>query len=135
MQETSYGIGVTVPLEFRRTVEETTAALKHEGFGILTSIDVQQVFREKLDREFRKYVILGACNPVLAHRAFAADIEIGLLLPCNVIVYEIGPQRTAVSAMAPMVALNLAADDSTLRAVATEADERLRRALGALEAL
>jgi uncharacterized protein (DUF302 family) len=133
MQDTSYGIGVTVPLEFQRAVEETTAALKQQGFGILTSIDVQQVFREKLDREFRKYVILGACNPVLAHRAFTADIEVGLLLPCNVIVYEIGPQRTAVSAMAPMVVLNLAADDATLRAVATEADERLRRVMGTLE--
>jgi uncharacterized protein (DUF302 family) len=89
--------------------------------------------KQKLDRDFRKYVILGACNPPLADRALHAELEIGLLLPCNVIVYELSPGRSAVAAMAPLAALGIVGDNRELQAVATEADRRLRAALVKLE--
>jgi uncharacterized protein (DUF302 family) len=133
MQETNYGLSVTVPDGFEAAVARATDALKAEGFGVLTTIDVQQTLRAKLDREFRKYVILGACNPQLADRALHAELEIGLLLPCNVIVYDAGDDRTTVAAMAPLAALGIVGDNRDLQAVAKEADERLRRALASLE--
>ena len=133
MEETHYGLRVVVPLAYEVAVERAGAALKAEGFGVLTTIDVQQTLKQKLDREFRKYVILGACNPRLADRALHAELEIGLLLPCNVIVYEVGPGRSAVAAMAPIAALGIVGENSELQAVAREADERLRRALVSLE--
>jgi uncharacterized protein (DUF302 family) len=133
VEETRYGLRVEIPMTYEHAVEETTSALKAQGFGVLTTIDVQQTLKQKLDRDFRKYVILGACNPPLADRALHAELEIGLLLPCNVIVYEISPGRSAVSAMAPMAALGIVGDIPELQAVAKEADARLRRALNALE--
>ena len=135
MEETRYGLRVEVPIGFKRAVEQATAALKEQGFGVLTTIDVQQTLKQKLDRDFRKYVILGACNPPLADRALHAELEVGLLLPCNVIVYEASPGRSVVSAMAPMAALGIVGENPELQAVATEADGRLRRAIGALETL
>jgi uncharacterized protein (DUF302 family) len=134
MEETRYGIRADVPLSYEEAVERTTQALKTEGFGVLTTIDVQQTLRQKLDREFRKYVILGACNPPLADRALHAELEIGLLLPCNVIVYESEPGRSVVAAMAPIAALGIVGDNAQLESVAKEADQRLRRALKSLEA-
>ena len=133
MEESRYGLRVELPLTYDRAVEQATAALKAEGFGVLTTIDVQQTLQQKLGREFRKYVILGACNPPLAHRAFQAELEIGLLLPCNVIVYDRGDATVAVSAMAPLAALGVVGDNATLQGVASEADTRLRRALASLE--
>ena len=133
MEETRYGLRVVIPVSYERAVEDATAALKAEGFGVLTTIDVQQTLKQKLDRDFQKYVILGACNPALADRALRSELEIGLLLPCNVIVYEVAPGRSAVSAMAPVAALGIVGDNPDLQAVATEADARLRRALTALE--
>lgn len=133
MQATEYGLRITVPLDYDTAVQRTTDALKAEGFGVLTTIDVQQTLRAKLDRAFRKYVILGACNPLLADRALHAELEIGLLLPCNVIVYENGPNASVVAAMAPLAALGIVGDNPDLRAVAEEADEKLRRALGSME--
>lgn len=133
MEETRYGIRVEVPLGYEVVVERTTQALKAEGFGVLTTIDVRQTLKQKLDREFRKYVILGACNPPLADRALHAELEIGLLLPCNVIVYEAQPGRTVVAAMAPIAALGIVGDNPQLTGVAQEADQRLRRALMSLE--
>jgi uncharacterized protein (DUF302 family) len=132
MEQTAYGLRVTVPVPYQAAVERATEALKAEGFGVLTTIDVQQTLRTKLNREFRKYVILGACNPALADRALHAELEVGLLLPCNVIVYEIGPDQSAVAAMAPLAALGIVGDNPELLAVATEADTRLRRALASL---
>ncbi len=134
MQETPYGIKIAVALPWDAAVARTTESLKAEGFGVLTTIDVQATLRTKLDREFRKYVILGACNPALADRALQAELEIGLLLPCNVIVYENGPAETVVVAIAPLAALGIAGKNSALEAVAVEADARLRRALQSIEA-
>lgn len=133
MEETRYGIRVDVPLSYEVAVDRTTQALKAEGFGVLTTIDVKQTLKQKLDREFRKYVILGACNPPLADRALHAELEIGLLLPCNVIVYESEPGRSVVAAMAPIAALGIVGDNAQLASVATEADQRLRRALTSLK--
>ena len=134
MEDTRYGLRVEIPLGYDRAVEQATAALKEQGFGVLTTIDVQQTLKQKLDRDFRKYVILGACNPALADRALHAELEVGLLLPCNVIVYETSPGRSVVAAMAPMAALGVVGDNRDLESVAKEADARLRRALGSLEA-
>ena len=133
MEQTAYGLSITVPLAYGPAVERTAEALKAEGFGVLTTIDVQQTLRAKLDRPFRKYVILGACNPVLAERALHAELEVGLLLPCNVIVYEIGPTQTAIAAMAPLAALGIVGNNPELLAVATEADARLRRVLATIQ--
>ena len=133
MDETRYGIRADVPLSYEEAVERTTQALKAEGFGVLTTIDVKQTLKQKLDREFRKYVILGACNPPLADRALHAELEIGLLLPCNVVVYESEPGRSVVAAMAPIAALGIVGDNAQLESVAKEADERLRRALQSVE--
>lgn len=133
MDETSFGLRVHVPFSYDEAVERTTAALKQEGFGVLTTIDVQQTLKQKLNADFRKYVILGACNPPLAHRALQAEIDIGLLLPCNVIVYETAPRKSVVAAMAPLPMIGIVGDNPSLAGVAQEADERLRRVLRSLE--
>jgi len=135
MKESRYGMGVDVALPYEQAVERATEELKKEGFGILTTIDVQQTLKQKLDKDFRKYTILGACNPPLAHRAFEAELEIGLLLPCNVVVYETEPGRSVVSAMAPIAAMGVVGGNPALKDVAREADEKLRRALKAIEAI
>lgn len=135
MDETLFGLRVTVALGYDQALERTTAALKTEGFGVLTTIDVKQTLKQKIDAEFRRYAILGACNPALAHRALQAEIEIGLLLPCNLIVYETGPGQTVVAAMAPLPTIGIVGDNPTLVGVAHEADERLRRVLASLEAI
>lgn len=133
MQETRYGLKVTVKAPYDRAVERATEALKAQGFGILTTIDVRQTLKAKLDRDFRKYVILGACNPPLADRALHAELDIGLLLPCNVIVYEETPTSSVVAAMAPLAALSMVGENAAVADVAREADRRLRAALSALE--
>ena len=133
MEPTPYGFSVTLPVPFATAVTNATAALQAEGFGVLTTIDVQQTLKAKLNRDFRKYVILGACNPALADRALHAELEVGLLLPCNVIVYETAATESVVAAMAPLVALGIVGANPALHDVAKEADVRLRRALTALE--
>lgn len=133
MEETRYGLRVKVPLDYDEAVDRTTAALKQEGFGVLTTIDVKQTLKQKLDADFRRYVILGACNPPLAYRALQAETDIGLLLPCNVIVYEAGATQSVVAAMAPMPTIGLVGENPGLASVAREADERLRRVLKSLE--
>ena len=133
MQDTTYGIKIAVPLPYSDAVRRTTDALKEQGFGVLTTIDVQQTLKEKLNRSFREYVILGACNPPLADRALRAEVDIGLLLPCNVVVYADGPGKSVVAAMAPRAALGIVGDNPELSKVAFEADQRLRAALAAIE--
>jgi uncharacterized protein (DUF302 family) len=133
MKDTRYGLQVTIPAAYDAAVQRATDALKAEGFGILTTIDVQQTLRAKLNREFRKYVILGACNPPLADRALQVDLGIGLLLPCNVVVYQADDGSSVIEAVAPLSAIGLAGDDPELRAVAQEADRKLRRVLSTIE--
>ena len=133
MHETPYGLKVTLPMAYEDAVARATDALKAQGFGVLTTIDVKQTLKAKLDRDFRKYVILGACNPPLADRALHAELEVGLLLPCNVVVYEVNSTSSVVAAMAPLAALGIVGDNPALAGVAREADERLREALRALE--
>jgi uncharacterized protein (DUF302 family) len=133
MQETTYGLRVRVPVGYDHALQKTTAALKEEGFGVLTTIDVKDTLKQKLDVDFRRYVILGACNPPLAHRALKSEIDIGLLLPCNVVVYEDGPTNSVVAAMAPLSMVALVGDNPDVAAVAREADDRLRCALTSLE--
>ncbi len=132
MNDTRYGIRVDLSVPFDTAVARTADALKTQGFGVLTTIDIQQVLKQKLGRDFRRYVILGACNPVLADRALHAELEIGLLLPCNVVVYERGPGASTVAAMAPLPAMGMIGNPD-LVAVAAEADAKLRRALAHLE--
>ena len=133
MLETRYGLKVSMNVPYEQAVKEAADVLKAQGFGVLTTIDVQQTLKAKLDRDFRKYVILGACNPSLADRALHAELEVGLLLPCNVIVYETAPESSVVAAMAPLAALGIVGDNPALAQVAREADERLRNALLSLE--
>lgn len=131
-QETDgYGFGTTLEVPFDEAVARTTEALKAEGFGVLTTIDVRQTLKEKLDIDFGPYVILGACNPQLAHRGLLAEPELGLLLPCNVIVHE-HAGKSVVSVVDPAQMLGVVGDNPALQAVATEAGERLRRVVAAL---
>lgn len=133
MNETAYGLRIDVPHAYDEALARTTAALRDEGFGVLTTIDMQQTLKAKLDRDFRRYVILGACNPTLADRALQADVEIGLLLPCNVIVYERDGGGATVAAMAPLPTIGMIGN-AALVDVAREADAKLRRALSRIEA-
>lgn len=126
----SYGMSKEVDLAFQEAVEKITALLKEQGFGVLTTIDVKATMKEKLGVEREPYVILGACNPQLAHRALSIETDIGLLLPCNVVVYEKNG-HTTVAVLDPEAALNVAGNEG-LKDVASEARERLERALGAL---
>jgi uncharacterized protein (DUF302 family) len=131
--ETSrYGVGLTVALDFQRAVESVKQALAAEGFGILCEIDVAATMKNKLDVDFRPYVILGACNPPLAHRALTAERDIGLLLPCNVIVYaDDVPGRSVIAALDPVVALSVTGN-TELQPVAMDVKARLMRALEAV---
>ena len=132
MQTSRYGIGTTVDLPYETAVERTREALAKEGFGILTEIDVRATLKKKLDVETRPYVILGACNPAFAHQALTAERDIGLLLPCNVIVYAADePGRSVVAAMDPVEALALTGNDE-VRPIADEVKARLSRALESL---
>lgn len=128
----SYGTSVTVERPHAHVVEEVRAALKEQGFGVLTEIDVQATLREKLGEETGPYLILGACNPPLAHRALTADPSIGLLLPCNVVVRE-HEGHTVVEALDPNVMIEVTGEPE-LSAVAAEASVRLAAALSAVAA-
>ena len=132
-QTTRYGISTTIPLDYEHAVARTKDALAAEGFGVLSEIDVAATMKKKLDVEFRPYVILGACNPPLAHQALTAERDIGLLLPCNVIVYaDDVPGRSVVAAMDPVQALELTGNDQ-VRPLAEQVRTRLTRVLEALE--
>jgi uncharacterized protein (DUF302 family) len=132
VETTGYDMRIEVPVDYEQALTLVTGALKAEGFGVLTTIDVKATLKQKLDRDFRKYAILGACNPPLAHRALETELEIGLLLPCNVIVYETTPGNSVVAAMAPVAAMSVVANPA-LVPVAEEVEGRLRRALASVE--
>ena len=125
------GFQSTLNMPYETALEKVTAALKVEGFGILTNIDVRETMKKKLDVDFRKYSILGACNPPLAHKALTARPDVGLLLPCNVIVYEEG-DSTVVNIIDPMSMTNFI-QDPALDEVAEEARQRLKRVSEALQ--
>jgi uncharacterized protein (DUF302 family) len=132
-KQSSYGFSKAVGLPYAQAVEKTRAALKDEGFGVLTEIDLKDKLKEKLGVDFRRYVILGACNPSLAYKTLQEELEIGLLLPCNVIVYESEDgQGSVVSAVDAKAMLSVVGERPGLDAVATEVNERLRRALESL---
>jgi uncharacterized protein (DUF302 family) len=126
----SYGFSRTVPHTYDAAVERVTEELKKEGFGVLTTIDVRETLKNKLGVEFTRYIILGACNPPFAHRALQAEEQIGLLLPCNVIVYE-KKGATVVAAFDPMVMLNVV-EREDIRAIAEEVKAKLERAIAAV---
>ncbi len=127
---TNYGFGTTLVLPFVEAMARTKAALKGEGFGVLSEIDVQATLKEKIAVDFERYVILGACNPQLAYRGLQAEHELGLLLPCNAIVHE-HDGRTMVSIVDPAAMLGVA-DNPALREIADEARTRLQRVVASL---
>jgi uncharacterized protein (DUF302 family) len=128
---TAFGIQKTLDLGFDETLAKVPEALKAEGFGVLTEIDVQATLKKKLDVDFRRYRILGACNPPFAHRALQHSLDIGMLLPCNVIVYETDEGKTVVSAVDPMQTM-AAHGDAAIRPLAEEVRRKLQRVVDSL---
>jgi uncharacterized protein (DUF302 family) len=131
--ETPSGFGLrrVLKLGYGEALARVPEALRAEGFGVLTEIDVRDTLKKKLGVDFRPYKILGACNPPLAHRVLEADLDVGLMLPCNVIVYEGEDGRTIVSAVDPMQTA-AARGNPAIAEVAAEVREKLRRVLGRL---
>ena len=133
LKHSKYGFSKAVNLPYEEAVEKTRAALKEEGFGVLCEIDIKEKLKEKLGVDFRNYVILGACNPPLAYKTLQQEIDIGLLLPCNVIVYEAEAGKSVVAAINAKTMLSVAGpDNATLDAVATEVNEKLKRVVAQL---
>ncbi len=122
-----YGFSKTVSLSHERAIERVTEELKKEGFGVLTTIDVRDTLKKKLNVDFKKYVILGACSPPFAHKALQIDEQIGLLLPCNVIVYE-KEGKTVVAAFDP-ISMTKVMDNELVRPVAEEVKQKLQRVI------
>lgn len=123
-----YAFSTVLDASYEDAVSKVTDALKEEGFGVLTEIDVKSTLKKKLGVDFRKYVILGACNPPYAHRTLQADLDVGLLLPCNVIVYETDDKKAYVSAFNPVSALEVIKSEELIK-IAEEVSEKLRRVL------
>jgi uncharacterized protein (DUF302 family) len=128
---TNLGLTKTVDVPYEQAIEQVTALLKEQGFGVLTEIDVKATLKKKIDADFRRYVILGACNPKLAFRALSAELDVGLLLPCNVIVYETDDEQSTVSLVDPLSMLGVV-DNADLQPVADEARSRLEKVFDAL---
>ncbi len=131
MERTGYGMRRTVDMSYEDAVSEVRDALKAEGFGVLTEIDVKATLKKKLDVDFRKYIILGACNPPNAYRALQAERDIGLLLPCNVIVYEGDDGGTVVVAIDPAEAMGMI-ENPALAEVAEAVQAKLERVVEAI---
>ncbi len=133
-QHSKYGFSKTIDVPYREAVEKARAALNAEGFGVLCEIDIREKLKEKLDVDFRNYVILVACNPPLAYKTLQEDLNIGLLLPCNVVVYETDEAgKSVVAAIDAQTMLSVAGEkNATLDAVATEVNEKLKRVVAQL---
>lgn len=127
----SYYFSKKVKGSFEKTIERVISFLKEEGFGILTEIDVKETLKKKLDVDFRKYKILGACNPPFAYQALQAEDKIGTMLPCNVIVQEIAPEEIEVAAVDPVASMK-AVENPKLSGVARQVQERLKRVIEGL---
>jgi len=128
----SYYFSTTLDVPFEEAIETTTAALKEEGFGVLTEIDIKATLKKKLDVDFKKYQILGACNPPLAHKALSAEEHIGLMLPCNVIVQEREDGKVEVAAVDPVASMQAVENDS-LGEVAQKVRELLKKVIDNLD--
>lgn len=125
-----YGFSKTTDYNFDQAIDKVTEELKKEGFGVLTSIDVKETLKKKINVDFKKYTILGACNPALAHQALLAEEELGLLLPCNVIVYEKN-DKTVVSIFDPIV-MTAVIENPNMNTVAEEVKSKLKKVLEAI---
>ncbi len=129
-QELNYGFSRTIDADFEQAIEKTREALQEEGFGVLSEIRLDEKLKEKLGVDFRRYIILGACNPPLAHKTLQEDINIGLLLPCNVVVYEAEDKnRSVVAAIDAKAMLSVVSESTEIEETAKEVNERLRRAV------
>jgi uncharacterized protein (DUF302 family) len=126
----NYGFSKVVDIPYETAIEKVIGELKKEGFGVLTSINVKDTLKKKIDVDFKKYAILGACNPKLAQKALQVEEDLGLLLPCNIIVYE-KEDKTAVSVFNPTIMSNIVDNDS-LKLVAGEVREKLERVFEAV---
>jgi uncharacterized protein (DUF302 family) len=126
----NYGFSKATALSYEAAIEKVTAKLQKEGFGLLTTIDVADTLKKKIDVDFQRYVILGACNPHFAHKALSAEKEIGLLLPCNVIVYETGKTAT-VAIFDPMV-MGAILENKEIHPIALEVQKKLLRVFEAM---
>ena len=132
-QHSKYGFSKTLDIPYEQALEKTGAALKEEGFGVLCEIDIKGKLKEKLGVDFRRYTILGACNPPLAYKSLQEEINIGLLLPCNVIVYEakeVG--KSVVADIDAKAMLSVVGNNPTLDVVASEVNEKLKRVIAQL---
>ncbi len=131
IETTPTSLRITVDLPWDEALEKTTVALKERGFGVLTEIDVKATLKEKIDVDFRRYLILGSCNPPLAHRALSADLDVGLLLPCNVVLWETEDDRVAISTIEPRTMVGML-PDAGIEPIAEEVRTKL---LAVLEAI
>lgn len=132
MSDAKYGYTKNLgKVDFDQAVERVTSALKTEGFGVLTEIDVKSTLKKKLGVDFKKYKILGACNPPLAHRALAGEPLVGLLLPCNVVVFEEEDQTVTTSIVNPIEMFKVVNDPNLVK-IATEVDSKLQKVLEAI---
>ncbi|MBS1240426.1 MAG: hypothetical protein H6R45_1132 [Proteobacteria bacterium] len=127
----TYYIATTLALPFDETIARTEAALKEEGFGVITRIDIKATLKEKIGEEFRPYTILGACNPKLAHQALLIEDKVGTMLPCNVVVQATGDGATEVAAIDPVASMQ-AIDNPELKQAAQEVRRRLAKVIDAL---
>jgi uncharacterized protein (DUF302 family) len=134
LEHARFGFSKTIDLPFKTAVEKARGALQNEGFGVLCEIDLKEKLKEKLGVDFREYVILGACNPPLAYKTLQEEINIGLLLPCNVIVYEADEAgKSVVAAINAREMLSVVGgNNTTLDSVANEVNEKLKRAVAQL---
>ena len=132
-QVKKYAFSTILDVAYEDAVSRVTDALKGEGFGVLTEIDVKANLKKKLDKDFRKYVILGACNPPYAYRSLEADLDVGLLLPCNVIVYETDDKKAYIAAINPVSALEVI-QSQKLKAIAEEVSVKLKRVVESVRA-
>ncbi|MBK6912480.1 MAG: DUF302 domain-containing protein [Ignavibacteriales bacterium] len=131
MEQTNYGFSKAVNLGYEEAIEKVTEELKKEGFGILTEIDVKETLKKKLDVEFKPYKILGACNPQFAYKSLQAEEQIGLMLPCNVIVYVNDSSETIVAAINPIASMQAVKNDK-LGEVAEVIQSKLKKVISNL---